>query len=241
MSEQRPALEESDSPKEERSGRESLIELVVIVAVALGLALLIQAFIVKPFRIPSPSMVPTLDIGTRVLANRVEGRFGHPERNDIVVFKPPIGADESRATKCGVEDGQDYAPGKRYVAESTEPDGPRMACPVPVDGTLGENYIKRVVGLPGDRLKIIRGHVYVNGRRQREPFINPEERCEDPSYFDADCTFSLEITIPPGHYFMMGDNRNNSFDSRFWGPVPEDNIVGEAFAVYWPPGDVGTL
>ncbi|MBI4898030.1 MAG: signal peptidase I, partial [Actinobacteria bacterium] len=93
----------------ERSGRESLIELVVIVITALALALLIQAFLVKPFRIPSESMVPTLEVGQRVLVNRVEGRFGTPERFDVVVFKPPASA---ATNSCGAEDGQEYLPGK---------------------------------------------------------------------------------------------------------------------------------
>ena len=81
--------------EKEKSGSESFIELILIVAVALGLALGIQAFIVKPYKIPSESMVPTLEIGQRVLVNRIEGRFGTPSRGDVVVFNPPAGAAES--------------------------------------------------------------------------------------------------------------------------------------------------
>src|SRR5687767_15866257 len=86
--------------KEKKGGHNSLVELVTIVAVALGLALGIQAFLVKPFRIPSESMVPTLSVGQRVLVNRVSGRFSEPDRGDVTVFKPPKGADENR---CGVD------------------------------------------------------------------------------------------------------------------------------------------
>ncbi len=234
-------MSESENSDKQQSGKESLVELVVIVAVALGLALLIQAFIVKPFRIPSPSMVPTLEIGERVLVNRLDGRFGTPERGDITVFKPPAGADEDNTVDCGVQNGQEYLPGKVYVDGNGTDDGAKMACPKPTPGKSADNYIKRVVGMPGDRLKIIRGNVYINGKQLDEPYVNKTDSCAEPATFTETCTFSLDITILPGHYFMMGDNRNNSTDSRFWGPVPEQNIVGEAFATYWPPRDIGTL
>ncbi len=232
--------EPSNSGKQQ-SGKESLVELVVIVATALALALLIQSFVVKPFRIPSPSMVPALEIGQRVLVNRIDGRFGHPERGDITVFKPPAGADEANGVVCGVQNGQEYLPGKVYVDGGDSNDGAKMPCPKPTAGKSRDNYIKRVVGMPGDRLKIIRGHAYINGKKQSEPFVNPVDSCDDDATFSEACTFALDITILPGHYFMMGDNRNNSTDSRFWGPVPEANIVGEAFATYWPPKSIGTL
>src|SRR5829696_1632515 len=88
------------SGKDAKDGKGSLVELFVIVAVALGLALLIQAFLVKPFRIPSQSMEPTLDVGQRVLVDRVSFHFRDPHRGDVVVFKPPHGADENR---CGID------------------------------------------------------------------------------------------------------------------------------------------
>lgn len=227
-------------PHAPRSGRESLIELVVIVVVALGLALLIQTLFVKPFRIPSESMVPTLEVGQRVLVNRVEGRFGEPERGDVVVFKPPAGAETNT---CGVRDGDEYAPGKPYHGSDGNLIQGKMPCPKGTPGKFTENFIKRVVGMPGDRLKILRGHVYINGKRQNEPFVNSdaESGCAAADTFASDCTFSEEITVPEGHFFMMGDNRNASADSRYWGPVPSANIIGEAFATYWPPARIGGL
>ncbi|MBK5231317.1 MAG: signal peptidase I [Thermoleophilia bacterium] len=222
-----------------RSGRESLIELVVIVITALVLALLIQALLVKPFRIPSESMVPTLEVGQRVLVNRVEGRFGAPERFDVVVFKPPAGA---ATNSCGVSNGQEYLPGKIYRSGTDDNlMGPKMPCPRGAPGKHTENFIKRVIGMPGDRLKIIRGHAYINDKRLNEPYINKQDSCDQPATFSSDCTFPLDITIPPGTYFMMGDNRNASADSRYWGPVPKKYIVGEAFATYWPPKRIGGL
>ncbi len=197
----------------ERSAAGSLVELVTIVAVALGLALGIQAFLVKPFRIPSESMVPTLDVGQRVLVDRVTLRFGDPDRGDIMVFKPPRGADDN---VCG----------------SSHPEG--SACPRPTKERSDTNFIKRVVAVGGDRLSIRDGRVVLNGKVQKEPFIRPSADCEI-------CELPTEITIPKGHYFMMGDNRGESADSREWGPIPKKWMIGKAFVTYWPPKKIGPL
>lgn len=193
--------------------RGSVLELVLIVAVALGLALGIQAVLVKPFRIPSGSMIPTLDIGQRVLVDRVTPRFSEPDRGDILVFQPPKGADRGQ---CGVQHPND------------------QPCPEATPAVSKQNFIKRLVGLPGDRLKVIDGQVYINGRLQNEPFIKPDRSC-------ALCDMPQEITIPPDQFFMMGDNRGGSADSREWGPVRKDQIIGNAFFTYWPPGRIGIL
>ena len=192
----------------------SLLELVMIVAVALGLALGIQAFLVKPYRIPSESMVPTLQIGQRVLVNRLGERFSNPEVGDVIVFHPPAGAELNN--QCGAEP-VDGAP-----------------CSKPTASRADVNFIKRVVAGPGDRISIDDGHVILNGKRQKEDFARP---CGGGS----ECDYPTEITIPAGHYFMMGDNRGSSDDSRFWGPVPGKWVIGDAFATYWPPGRIGPL
>ena len=185
---------------------------MVIVALAIGLALLIQAFVVKPYQIPSPSMEPTLDVGQRVLVNRVSYHFSDPHIGDIVVFHPPKGAGTSDI--CGVRD-HEGAP-----------------CPRPIDERSDDNFIKRIVAGPGDTLSVVHGHPVVNGvMKGDEPYINP---CPT-------CTLRKPITIPPGHYFMMGDNRGSSDDSRVWGPVPQDWFIGRAFATYWPPKRIGFL
>ena len=209
------AQQEEKPEKEKRSGAASLLEFFLIIAVALGLALGIQAFLVKPFRIPSASMEPTLDIGQRVLVSRVNYHFGDPDRGNIVVFKPPAGADDNT---CGIP---------------TEPDD-RHPCARPTPGRSKQNFIKRIVGLPGDRLKVIGGRAYINGKRQNEPFIREDTTCPI-------CNLPKEITIPPDEFFMMGDNRGQSADSREWGPVPRDNLIGQAFFTYWPPKRIGTL
>ena len=197
----------------EKSAGSSLVELVVIVVVALGLALGIQAFLVKPYRIPSESMVPTLEINQRVLVNRIGNNFDEPDVGDIQVFHPPTGA-TGEATRCGV------------------PVGENEICPRPTGEKADVNFIKRVVAGPGDRLRIDDGHVILNGKRQSEPFIRG---CAE----GQGCDYPGEITIPPGHWFMMGDNRGASDDSRFWGPVPRDWFIGGSFATYWPPDRIG--
>jgi signal peptidase I len=193
----------------------SLVELILIVAVALGLALGIQAFLVKPYRIPSESMVPTLEVGQRVLVNRIGERFTSPDVGDVVVFHPPAGAEQENT--CGA--GQPPA---------------GQVCTRPTDERADVNFIKRVVAGPGDKLRIEDGRVILNGKPQEEPYAQP---CDDSD----GCDFPDEVTIPAGHYFMMGDNRGSSDDSRFWGPVPEKWIIGQAFATYWPPKRIGLL
>jgi len=192
----------------------SLVELVLIVAVALGLALGIQAFLVKPYRIPSESMVPTLTVGQRVLVNRLGNNFGDPNIGDVTVFHPPSGAEAGNECGVAVREGK--------------------ICPQPTQEKADVNFIKRIVAGPGDKISIDDGHVILNGKRQSESFI---EGCGG----GGECDFPDAITVPPDHYFMMGDNRGASDDSRFWGPVPRDWIIGNAFATYWPPKRIGLL
>jgi signal peptidase I len=200
-----------------RSGVGSVVEFFLIVVVALGLALGIQAFLVKPFRIPSASMEPTLDIGQRVLVSRVNYHVSEPDRGDVVVFKPPKGADDNI---CGVHQ---FDPGSR-----------NQACPRPTPGQSDQNFIKRIVAVGGDRLRVEGGRVILNGKPADEPFIEPSADCQI-------CNLNKEIRIPPDHFFMMGDNRGESADSREWGPVPKDQLIGQAFFTYWPPKRIGTL
>lgn len=196
-----------------------VLELVVIVVAALGLALAIQAFVVKPYSIPSGSMLPTLHIDQRVLVNRLGTHFSAPAVGDIVVFHPP--KDDSHC--ADPTEGGDYAGGN----------GSR-ACDVVQPQSSGQTFIKRVVGLPGDRISIIDGHVIRNGAAEKDAYIVP---CDG----GGSCTFPRTITIPRGDYYMMGDNRPDSDDSRFWGPVPRAWIIGRAVLTYWPPNQIGLL
>jgi signal peptidase I len=167
-----------------------LLQLLLCLVLVFGV---VKPFVVEPFYIPSPSMVPTLEIGDRVLVNKFVYRFSDPQRGDIIVF--------------------------RSVAEG------------------GVDLIKRVVGRPGDKVELRHGQVFLNGQRQNEPYV-VNKPCV--SGRPKTCSYG-PVTVPEGHYFVMGDNRANSEDSRFIGPVPKKTIVGEAFLRLWPPGRVGLL
>ena len=203
----------------------NIIELVVTVAIAVGLALLIQAFLVKPYRIPSGSMIPTLSIGQRILVNRLDT---DPSLGDVVVFHPPVGATTLNGT-CG---SADQGGGEAQPCDKNEP------------AESSETFVKRVVGLPGDHLKITDGYVWRNGVKETfgyHPTANARDAGFDPcdGGTSADCTFPKTIIVPAGEYYMMGDNRGDSLDSRYWGPVPQKWIVGVAFATYWPLDRLG--
>jgi signal peptidase I len=200
-----------------RARKNSLVELVLLVAVALFLALTVQAYAIKPYRIPSGSMEPTLAVGQRVLVDRLTHRLGaDPHIGQIVVFHPPASADSE---ECGA---------------TNQGAGTAFPCSRPVSSHSGETFIKRVVGVGGDTIAIRNGHVIRNGRLTKEPFA---AACGGGS----GCSFPRAITVPKGYVFMMGDNRGDSDDSRYWGPVPISWVIGHALVTYWPPGRIGTL
>jgi signal peptidase I len=208
-----------ESAAERPSGwRESLESLLVTIL----LALYATTFVVQAFKIPSQSMEPTLLVGDHLLVNKFifEGSgawwdrllpYRPVRRGDIIVFKFPF---------------QDHS-----------------------------HYVKRVIGLPGDRIRIVHQNVYVNGELLKEPYVVhdpsaydpfadnfpppdqdfvdgavlPEWKAEMPKYINA----SGELVVPPDHYFVMGDNRDRSWDSRYWGFVPREAIMGRPVLIYW--------
>jgi signal peptidase I len=182
-----------------------MLEMWGLVVVALLLAFLIKTFLVQAFYIPSGSMIPTLAIGDRVLVEKVSYRFREPERGEIIVFQRP-GSERARAGASGQ---------LRSFLE-----GLGLAQP---DADI--DLIKRVIGLPGEKVRVRKGVVFVNGKRLDESYAQPETR-----------SFPTTV-VPKGQLFMMGDNRMNSQDSRFpeLGTVPLRNVVGRAFVILWPP------
>ncbi len=216
-----PALK--SARKRSKSTTAAIVELVVIIVVALGLALGIQAFIVKPYRIPSGSMEPTLHVGQRVLVNRIGSNFGNPSVGEIAVFHPPEGAEQE---ECG--------PIPHVIKLGA------AACSEPVPKVSSVNFIKRVVAGPGDEIYIKEGHVYRKAAGT-STFVPEKDSYIRACGVSPECNFPDPIKIPAGHWFMMGDNRGESDDSRFWGPVPTGWIIGKAFATYWPPDRIGIL
>jgi signal peptidase I len=187
-------------------GRHWVVGGLVIVLGA-GFWVVSHELIWKLYETPSGSMEPTLHVGDRFAVNRLIYDFTDPKIGDVVVFHAPAGA--QRGNQCGV------------------PRDPNEPCPKPTAQQSVFTLIKRIVAGPGDKISIRNGHPVVNGKIAKESFIRP---CNGGSA----CNLPKPITVPPGDYFLMGDNRGSSADSRFWGPVPKDWFVGQVFFVYRP-------
>jgi len=197
---------------------EGAVEFGASLAPVLGLVLVLRSFVIEPFQIPSSSMVPTLKVGDFILVNKwTYGirlpvlrtkiiELNSPERGDVMVFFPPHE--------------------ERY-------------------------FIKRVIGLPGDEIHVLDGVLYINGDKMSQKVLEGEipaprsvamtedlyglEHAMQKRILPTRLSQNFTAVVPEGHYFMMGDNRDNSSDSRVWGPVPEQRIVGKAFArwMFW--------
>ena len=184
-------IEVTAPPPPSRRSRKVLIEWLVILAVAVLAAFLIRSFAIEPFFIPSGSMEPTLQIGDRVLVNKLSYDLHSVHRGDIVVFKKPP---------------NDYSPGVT-------------------------DLIKRVIGLPGETISARDGVVFIDGRALPEPWLPKGE---------TTATFA-PVLIPHAEYFMMGDNRGDSADSRIIGPVTDKLFIGRAFVRVWPLSRLGGI
>ena len=157
----------------------------------------------KRYRVPSGAMEPTYQVGDLVTANLDAYDDSSPKIGDVVIFNPPVGA--AGLTRCGDP--------RTGAVERTG-----AACDLPVPSKSKLEFIKRIVAGPGDTLSIQNGHPVVNGIPAREDFIEP---CTP----GGACNLPSPITIPPDHWFILGDNRGASEDSRFWGPVPTEWII----------------
>jgi signal peptidase I len=174
-----------------RSTRRSIIEWVAVVGGALLVALIIRAFFLAAFYIPSESMSPTLEKGDRVLVNKLSYKLHDVNRGDIVVFERPPNEPDN-----GIKD-----------------------------------LIKRVVALPGETVEVRDCKVLINGQALVEPYVKQWSRT---------CT-SPPVTVGQNQVFVMGDNRDDSQDSRFFGPISQHLIVGRAFVIVWPFTHLGWL
>lgn len=188
-----------------------IVDWIVTIVIAVVIVLAVKAWIVNPYRIPSPSMEPALhcakpepncegETSDRVLANRFIYHFRDPRRNEIVVFHAPKAAE--------------------------------AAC-------IGGIFVKRIIGLPGEVWEEKEGLTYINGKLLDEPYIQPERRdAESKTMLDIPPRGTLH-RIPKDMYLMEGDNRARSCDSRVWGLVPRKNIIGKVFLTYWPLSRIG--
>ena len=196
-----------------------MIDLVVIVGAALVLSVLIKAFLIRSFYIPSGSMLETLQINDRIIVNVMAPEVFPIEHGDVVVFRDPGGWLGAVPTveKEPIQEISDFILGTFGI---TAPDS-------------AEHLVKRVIGLPGDTVEYSAtdGKVKVNGVPIIEPYLRPGV---NPSEIE------FKVTVPEGHYWVMGDNRPNSTDSRYHqelptgGFVPEEVLVGRAILISWP-------
>ena len=208
--------ETTESPKPKTTAAKQAInkavswrELVETVVIVVVIVVIIQSFGVQAFKIPSGSMLPTLQIGDYLLVNRfIYGLRVPPSRANIPI---PFA-------------------GKQIIPISTPKRGDIIVFQFPKDPST--DYIKRVIGLPGDTVEVRDKVLYIN-----------EEKVDDPHAHFTDGMLP-DITrgprdefgpvqVPKGYFFVMGDNRDNSYDSRFWGFVPDENVLGKAFLLYW--------
>ena len=195
-----PPSDEGDTAlsgeRSKSGGYRAVIEWAVILMAVLLCTVVLRTYVVQSFYIPSPSMVPTLQVGDRIIVNKLSYDLHSIHRGDIVVFaRPPL------------ED-QAYA-----------------------------DLVKRVIGLPGETISSEDGHIYIDGHRLSEPWLPPgPDSYTGALPDDAYQQFNMPgpVKIPAGQYYVMGDNRTDSEDSRFFGPIPKSLIVGRAVAVVWP-------
>lgn len=196
--------------------------------IAIVLAIIIRTFIVQPFKIPSTSMYPTLKISDRIFVNKFlygvripftnkwSPAVRQPKRGDIIVFT-------SVTDLIYPEPEKEYARivGPLFFNKSRI--GFRWYAP--------RYIVKRLIGKPGDKVEIKNGDVYINDKLLEKPVI-----IKGFDYFNAGDYGSENnpIIVPPGSYYVLGDNSSNSVDSRFWGFVPKGRVLGEAFIIWWP-------
>jgi signal peptidase I len=182
--------------------------------VAITVAILIKTFVAQAFFIPSASMVPQLQIHDRVVVSKLAYHLHDPHRGDIVVFNAPPQDQQPRTTSHNpvIRLFRDFGKAVGVLQDQTE-------------------FIKRVVALPGETVEGRAGHVYINGRLLQEPYLPPQTLTSD----------FAPVQIPRGSVWVMGDNRPNSNDSRYFGPIARSQIVGRTIWRVWPLGHVSFL
>ncbi|HEX3453984.1 MAG TPA: signal peptidase I [Gaiellaceae bacterium] len=196
-------------PKDHKRINRTIVEWVVLIVAAVVIAIVIKSFLFQAFYIPSASMEPTLNIGDRILVNKLSYDLHDVNRGDIIVFAS--------------------APNKEWI-----------------DANI-DDLVKRVIALPGDTItECGNSRICINGHELKESYL-PKDVLPSapwPSTTPPGCEPDSPeggCTVPAGHYFVMGDNRDDSLDSRRHGPIKESSIVGRVFLRIWPPGRIGFM
>ena len=186
----------------------AILDWIFTIVGAVAIVLAIKAWVVNPYRIPSSSMEPTLHCARP--GNGCEAQYSDRVLANRVIYHL-------------------HAPRRGDVVVFRVPDAvKRSGC-----GAGGEVFVKRLIGLPGDHVhEDSAAFISINGQKLDEPYITPARRARDQP------NRNRTWVVPSHHYFMIGDNRGQSCDSRAWGPVPHGNLIGKVFAIYWPVGRI---
>lgn len=215
----KPLLALEDAPKKTRftpKAKKELREWGVSLAVALIAVALIRLFLFTVINVEGPSMEDTLQNGDRLIVTIIDAKLAGYDRFDVVVCHYPVLRDAGRP---------DYNPS----GQGNFPDNPSF----PLPDYVGTRYVKRIIGLPGDTIDYRDGVTYINGEPIEEPFLYPEKsRAYRAGRGEARC---FPVEIPEGYYFVMGDHRDNSNDSRKMGLIRGDQLIGRARLIFWPP------
>lgn len=189
------------------------LDILEVIVFAVGIFFFVYLLIMRPHKIKGLSMSPNFPDKEFLLTEKVTYYFHEPKRGDVVVFIPPAESNAIQNITCGNIDDAKNAP------EATD------------------EYIKRVIALPGERVMIKDGHVYVNGQKLKETYLS-DTLYTNPGSFLCE---NQEYLVPEGKYFVMGDNRPNSSDSRYWGPITKKEMSGRSWVIYWPLNLVGVV
>lgn len=205
--------EKEEKARDEKRKKGHAREIVEAIAIALVLALIIRTFIIQAFKIPSGSMEDTLLVGDHIIVSKLSYGIQVPKPAMIKVLGTTLPFFETTLY--------------RTWGEIERGDVVVFRFP----GDRSKDYIKRVVGLPGDRVEIISRKIYINGEEWDDPY-----GISKGGVYGEEVERSVSFgpySVPDGAVFAIGDNRDRSYDSRFWGPVPINDIKGKALLIYW--------
>lgn len=181
------------------------MDILEVIVFAVGIFFFVYLLIMRPHKIKGASMMPNFPDSEFLLTEKVTYYLRHPSRGDVVVFVPPPQYGSPQTASCGVLENA-------------------------AKGEVLDEFIKRIVAVPGENVMVKEGHVYINDKLLEEPYLKD-------SVVTLGGTFlceGQEYKVPEGRYFVMGDNRTNSSDSRYWGPITQTEMTGRAWVIYWP-------
>ncbi len=189
------------------------LDVLEVIVFAVGIFFFVYLLIMRPHKIKGQSMSPNFPDKEFLLTEKVTYYLHEPTRGDVVVFTPPAASNDIGSISCG---------------NTTDAEGAPAAT---------DEFIKRVIAIPGESVMIKDGHVYVNRKILKEDYLADTLVTTEGTFL---CE-GQEYTVPEGKYFVMGDNRPNSSDSRYWGPITKSEMSGRSWVIYWPLNLIGVV